>query len=179
MRRWIIAAGVVGGLTVAGGWLAGCSTMSKDQCLAGAWGEKGYADGAAGYPMSRLDGHAKACAKYQVAPNPAAYDSARQDGLRSYCTFERGWEEGRSGNTYYGVCRPQEEQAFLPAYHDGLRLHEVEAAFETAESALNSAEARDRESPGQAGGQGARTGRRGPDGPGAGAHSQSHPGGPG
>lgn len=142
MRRWIIAAGVVGGLTVGGGWLAGCSTMSKDQCLAGAWGEKGYADGQAGYPMSRLDDHAKACAKYQVAPNPAAYGSAREDGLRSYCTFERGWEEGRSGNTYYGVCRPQEEQAFLPAYHDGLRLHEVEAAFETAENALNSAEAR-------------------------------------
>ncbi len=68
--------------------------------------------------------------------------AAREDGLRSYCTFERGWEEGRSGNTYYGVCRPEEEQIFLPAYHDGLRLHEVEAAFETAESALNSAEAR-------------------------------------
>ncbi|GAW41241.1 hypothetical protein SH203_01645 [Brevundimonas sp. SH203] len=142
MRRWIIAGGLVGALTVAGGLLAGCATMSKDQCLAGDWGEKGYADGAAGYPMSRLDDHAKACAKYQVAPNPTAYGSAREDGLRSYCTFERGWAEGRSGNTYHGVCRPEEERAFMPAYQDGLRLHAVEAAFETAESALNSAEAR-------------------------------------
>ncbi|KAK0351072.1 hypothetical protein LTR94_026445 [Friedmanniomyces endolithicus] len=116
--------------------------MSKDECLAGAWGEKGYADGQAGYPQTRLDDHAKACAKYQIAPNPIAYGSARQDGLRTYCTFEKGWSEGRNGNTYYGVCEPDEEADFLSAYRDGLRLHEVEEAAETALSALTSAQAR-------------------------------------
>ena len=138
MRRMVIA----GGLVAAAALLGSCTTMSKDECLAGAWGEKGYADGAAGYPMTRLDEHAQACARYQVEPNPAAYESAREDGLRSYCTFERGWSEGRSGNSYYGVCRPEEEAAFLPAYRDGLQLHAVEAAVESAESALNSATAR-------------------------------------
>ena len=138
MLRMTMAAGALAGAAL----LAGCTTMSKDQCLAGAWGEKGYADGAAGYPISRLDDHAKACAKYQVAPNPTAYGSAREDGLRSYCTFEKGWVEGRAGNTYYGVCRPEEEAAFVPAYQDGLRLHAVEEAVETAESVLSSAEAR-------------------------------------
>jgi hypothetical protein len=134
---------LIAGCGVAAAALLGsCSTMSKDECLAGAWGEKGYADGAAGYPTSRLDDHAQACAKYQVAPNPAAYQSAREDGLRTYCTFQRGWTEGRAGNTYYGVCRPEEEADFLPAYNDGRRLHEVEAAVENAESALSSAEAR-------------------------------------
>ena len=137
MRRLLIVGGVA-----AAALLGSCSTMSKDECLAGAWGEKGYADGAAGYPVTRLDDHAEACAKYQVAPNPAAYGSAREDGLRTYCTFQRGWIEGREGNTYYGVCRPDEEAEFLPAYHDGLRLHQVEAAVETAESALSSATAR-------------------------------------
>lgn len=138
MTRLMIA----GGAVAVAALLGSCTTMSKDQCLAGAWGEKGYADGMSGYPMARLDDHAKACAKYQVAPNPAAYGSAREDGLRSYCTFERGWAEGRAGNTYYGVCRPEEEQAFLPAYQDGRMLHEAEAAFETAQSTLNSAEDR-------------------------------------
>ena len=134
MKRLMIVSGSV----LVAGLLSSCTTMSKDECLVGAWGEKGYADGAAGYPMSRLDDHAQACAKYQVAPNPSAYGSAREDGLRTYCTFERGWIEGRAGNTYYGVCRPEEEAAFVPAYRDGLRLHEVEAA----EGALNRAEAR-------------------------------------
>ena len=119
MRRWIIAAGVVGGLTVAGGWLAGCSTMSKDQCLAGAWGEKGYADGAAGYPMTRLDDHARACAKYQVAPNPAAYGSAREDGLRSYCTFERvGPKVGRAIPTTASVGRRRSRPSCPPITTD-------------------------------------------------------------
>ncbi|MDO9610169.1 MAG: DUF2799 domain-containing protein [Brevundimonas sp.] len=141
MKRLMIVGALVG-VGVGAGLLASCTTMSKDECLVGAWGEKGYADGAAGYPMSRLDDHAQACAKYQVAPNPSAYGSAREDGLRTYCTFERGWIEGRAGNTYYGVCRPEEEAAFVPAYRDGLRLHEVEAAVEAAEGALNRAEAR-------------------------------------
>ncbi len=138
MKRTMIA----GGIAVAAALLGGCTTMSKGECLAGAWGEKGYADGAAGYPMTRLDDHAHACAKYQVTPDPTAYESAREDGLRRYCTVDRGWSEGRSGNTYYGVCRPEEEAIFLPAYRDGLRLHAVEAAVETAESALNSARSR-------------------------------------
>ena len=94
MKRLMIA----GGAFAAAALLSSCTTMSKDECLAGAWGEKGYADGASGYPMTRLDDHAKACAKFQIAPNPAAYGSAREDGLRTYCTFRRGWEEGRAGN---------------------------------------------------------------------------------
>ena len=138
MKRLMIAGSAFAEVAV----LSSCTTMSKDECLAGAWGEKGYADGAAGYPMTRLDDHAKACAKFQVAPNPAAYESAREDGLRTYCTLRRGWEEGRSGNSYYGVCRPEEEAAFLPAYQDGRRLHDVEEAVSSAESALNGAEAR-------------------------------------
>lgn len=92
MKRLMIA----GGAFAAAALLSSCTTMSKDECLAGAWGERGYADGASGYPMTRLDDHAKACAKFQIAPNPAAYGSAREDGLRTYCTFQRGWEEGRA-----------------------------------------------------------------------------------
>lgn len=133
---------IVGGAFAAAALLSSCTTMSKDECLAGAWGEKGYVDGSSGYPMTRLDDHTKACAKFQIAPNPAAYGSAREDGLRTYCTFRRGWEEGRAGNAYYGVCRPEEEQAFLPAYRGGRMLHEVEDAYDTAQDALNSAEAR-------------------------------------
>lgn len=136
--RWVIA-GVVVGATVL---LGSCATMSEDECLAGAWGEKGHADGVAGYPVARLDAHIEACAKYQVTPDPVAYRSAREDGLRSYCTSGRGWLEGRAGNTYYGVCRPEEEAAFMPAYEDGQRLHAIEEAVEMAESALNSAVAR-------------------------------------
>ncbi|QTC91611.1 DUF2799 domain-containing protein [Brevundimonas goettingensis] len=138
MKRLLIAGGLVAGAML----LGSCATMSEDECRAGAWGEKGHADGMAGYPMTRLSSHIDACAKFQVAVDPVAYSSAREDGLRSYCTLERGWSEGRAGNTYYGVCRPEEEAAFLPAYEDGQRLHVAEAAVESAHSALSSAAAR-------------------------------------
>ena len=102
MKLMIAAAVAVTGVAL----LAGCTTMSKDQCLAGAWGEKGYQDGVSGYRTSRLDDHAQACAKFGVAANPSAYLSAREDGLRTYCTWENGFRQGRQGASYGGVCSP-------------------------------------------------------------------------
>ncbi|MNK75932.1 hypothetical protein D3C87_954870 [compost metagenome] len=119
--------------------LAGCTTMTREQCLAGAWGEKGYQDGLSGYRTSRLDDHAQACAKFGVEANPGAYLSARDDGLRTYCTWESGFRQGRQGNSYGGVCSLAEERDFLPAYQDGQRIYIVEQAVTSAESALNSA----------------------------------------
>ncbi|MFE9082855.1 DUF2799 domain-containing protein [Brevundimonas sp. NPDC003935] len=134
--RFVIAAAVAAtGVAL----LAGCTTMTKEQCLAGAWGEKGYQDGLSGYQPSRLDDHAQACAKYGAAPNPSAYLSAREDGLRTYCTWESGFRQGRQGNSYGGVCSPAEERDFLPAYEDGRRIYVVEQAVSSAQSALNSA----------------------------------------
>lgn len=135
MRFLIVAAVAATGVAL----LAGCTTMTKEQCLAGAWGEKGYQDGLSGYQPSRLDDHAQACAKYGAAPNPSAYLSAREDGLRTYCTWESGFHQGRQGNSYGGVCSPAEERDFLPAYEDGRRIYVVEQAVSSAQSALNSA----------------------------------------
>ena len=137
--RFVIAAAVAA-TSVA--LLAGCTTMTKEQCLAGAWGEKGYQDGLSGYRPSRLDDHAQACAKYGAAPNPSAYLSAREDGLRTYCTWESGFRQGRQGNSYGGVCALAEERDFLPAYQDGRRIYAVEQAVSSAERALNSAVSR-------------------------------------
>lgn len=122
--------------------LGSCATMSEDQCRAGAWGEVGYADGVEGYPMSRLDDHAEACAKFGVAPERTVYESARADGLMRYCTVERGFQEGRQGDTYYGVCAPAQEADFLPAYRDGQVVHEAEAALASARSSVDSLGAR-------------------------------------
>ncbi len=135
MNRWMI------GLIVGAGALAasGCATMSEDQCRVGDWGGQGLRDGSAGLPMSRLEDHAKACAKHGVAPDVTPYRSAREDGLRGYCRLERGFAEGRAGRNYHGVCRPEEEAEFVPAWRDGQRLHAAESALESAVSELSSA----------------------------------------
>lgn len=125
--------------------LSGCATMSEDQCMAGDWGGKGYQDGLNGRQEERLQDHASACGKYGVTPNPQAYYSAREQGLRTYCRWENGFRVGRQGNSYYGVCSPAEERRFLPAYQDGVALHSAESALSNAESSLRSAEARIRD----------------------------------
>lgn len=127
--------------------LGSCATMSEDQCLAGDWGGKGYQDGLNGRAPERLDDHAKACAKYGITPNPQAYYSAREQGLRTYCRWENGFRVGRAGSTYSGVCTPAEERDFLPAYEDGVRVYQAERVLSDAESNVRSAAAliRDRE----------------------------------
>lgn len=135
MNRWMTGAIIGAGALLT----SGCATMSEDQCRVGDWGGQGLRDGSAGLPMSRLEDHAKACARHGVAPEVTPYRSAREDGLRSYCRLERGFEEGRAGRSYHGVCRAEEEAEFLPAFQDGLRLHAAESALEAAGSELNSA----------------------------------------
>jgi hypothetical protein len=90
---------------VAVGALAGCATMSKEACLQGDWAGVGFKDGEAGRPQSRLDEHAKACAKSGVVPDAAPYFQAREQGLKLYCTQDRGFGEGRNGNAYPASAR--------------------------------------------------------------------------
>lgn len=118
--------------------LGSCATMSEDQCLAGDWGRQGYADGRSGQPVSRLDAHSEACAKYSVVPDARSYYSAREDGLREYCTPQRGFQVGREGNSYADVCPPQLEADFLPAYRDGQVVYAAEQALSSARSSVES-----------------------------------------
>ncbi len=117
--------------------LGSCATMSEEQCLGGAWGERGYADGAEGLPISRLDDHAKACAEHGVQPDATAYFRAREDGLTAYCTPQRGFRAGREGGGYAGVCPAPLEQDFLPAYEDGRIVHQADQALSSARTSLD------------------------------------------
>ncbi len=147
MRSFPLIPVLAGGLL-----LASCATISEEACLRGDWASIGFKDGEAGYPQSRLDDHAKACAKSGVAPDPAPYFAARDQGLKLYCTPERGFHEGRLGHAYAGVCPERAARSFLPAYADGQLIHAAAARLSQAESdrasADRRAEKRDREARG-------------------------------
>ena len=147
MRRlWVL------GLVVAAGALAGCATMSKEACLQGDWAGVGFKDGEAGRAQSRLDDHAKACAKAGVVPDAAPYFAAREQGLKLYCTQDRGFSEGRTGQSYAGVCPPGPERGFLVGYADGQLVNaavsRLSQAVSDRENADHRAEKRDREARG-------------------------------
>ena len=147
MRRLLML-----GLVVSASALAGCATMTKEECLQGDWGAVGFKDGEAGRAQSRLDDHAKACAKSGVVPQAGPYFAAREQGLKLYCTQDRGFREGREGSSYAGVCPPGPEAGFLVGYGDGQFVHAAEARLSQArsdrDSADHRAEKRDREARG-------------------------------
>jgi len=130
------------GIAVAAAALAGCATMSQEACLQGDWAGVGFKDGQAGRPQSRLDEHAKACAKAGVVPEAAPYFAARDQGLKLYCTQDRGFDEARHGNGYAGVCPQEVERGFLVGYADGQLVHDAVSRLSQAESDRDSADHR-------------------------------------
>jgi len=137
MRLLIIAA--AGGAVLA---LGSCATMSAEQCMAGDWSGQGYADGQQGFTMSRLDDHAKACAEHGVTPDAGAYAAGRRQGLVHYCTPQKGFEVGRAGSGYAGVCPAELEADFNYGYRDGQVVHAVEQALSSARGRVDSLGAR-------------------------------------
>lgn len=125
--------------------LYGCATLDEGQCLAGDWPGIGFSDGASGYPMSRLDEHAEACAKHGVTPDAAAYRRGRDQGLQQYCTAENGFRVGVNGSGYNRVCPGNIEQEFLYGYADGQRVHAAVTALNNARSEITRHENRDRQ----------------------------------
>ena len=105
--------------------LSGCASISEDQCLAGNWAERGYKDGANGVSPGRLADYADTCAKYAVSPDNTVYIENYQAGVVSYCTYERGFQRGKNGDSYNQVCSGELAQNFAPGYDKGRAVYEI------------------------------------------------------
>lgn len=103
--------------------LAGCASMSKDECRVVDWRTVGYEDGAAGRASDTIGRYRKACASVGVAPDLDAYRAGRAEGLREYCRPENGFRVGANGAAYGGFCPADLAAAFTQAYDSGLELH--------------------------------------------------------
>lgn len=101
--------------------LAGCASMSEQQCRQAQWQNVGLKDGREGATSSRLDAHREACAKVGVVPDAQVWQSGYEQGLQSYCSPNSAWYAGLANSTYYGVCAPYDEATFL-RYHRAGRL---------------------------------------------------------
>lgn len=98
--------------------------MDKDECRAADWYGIGLEDGARGRPVERLGEHRRACAKHSVTPDTERYVAGRNEGLRSYCTYDRGYAEGRAAHAYNAGC--PEPANFLAGYRRGRELHDLQ-----------------------------------------------------
>ncbi|HEX7079422.1 MAG TPA: DUF2799 domain-containing protein [Gammaproteobacteria bacterium] len=108
--------------------LSGCAAMSEQACLVSDWRTVGFEDGAAGRPVGTIGRYREACAKHGVSPDLESYRAGHSEGLEVYCRPGRGFDVGRSGGLYRGVCPADLEPEFLAAYQSGRRLYELESS---------------------------------------------------
>lgn len=103
--------------------LGGCASLDKAQCVNANWYAIGMEDGAQGRPLQRLGDHRRACAEHGVQPDAERYAAGRNEGLKSYCTYDRGYRTGRAGSAYNGVCPEPAAREFLAGYQHGRELY--------------------------------------------------------
>lgn len=104
--------------------LAGCSSLSKKECLTADWESIGYRDGSEGYAAGRIGDHIQACTEHGVNPDREEYEAGRARGLELFCTGANGVRVGRLGSTYSGACPAHLEPTFLLGYDIGLQLND-------------------------------------------------------
>ncbi len=117
--------------------LAGCATMSSDECATSDWTAVGYEDGSRGYTSERFSKHRKACAKHGITADFEAYQQGRSQGLVEFCQPGRGFNLGANGGQYNGVCSVELEADFLDAYRVGQQLYKLRSNVSSANSQIN------------------------------------------
>ncbi len=107
--------------------VAGCATgLSQQECQLADWHTIGFEDGAKGRPEAQLARHRKACAEHGVALQLNEYRDGWQKGIKSYCLPANGYNLGRRGKSYNGVCSGTMESEFVSAFNNGRSLYTLE-----------------------------------------------------
>ena len=101
---------------------AGCASVSREDCLLTDWYEIGRMDGRQGKPRTVFQGRAKACLEHGINADRQAYYNGHDQGLKYYCTQQKGFELGQKGLPYNSVCPLQLESDFRAGYDKGMQF---------------------------------------------------------
>lgn len=118
--------------------LAGCATMSPEECAVADWRALGAVDGERGETLATFENRQQTCAKNGIVADFDAYKLGRADGLVSFCRPERAFQFGLDGGAYRGVCPAETDTAFRMNWERGYAVYQAKSAFESARSSLES-----------------------------------------
>jgi len=118
----LLGLGLVFGASVLSG---GCATISKDDCLAGNWAERGLKDGRNGKSRSRLSEYKDKCAKHSAVVDHTTYLREYERGLVSYCVYDKGYDKAASGGSYNSVCNGPLAPDYTAGYEDGKEFYQI------------------------------------------------------
>lgn len=105
--------------------LAGCATMSPEECQRANWADLGLQDGLAGQSMSMLDARMQDCTKAGVGVDTGHYVTGRAQGLQIFCRLENAIPLGLNGGNYEGVCPPMIDAEFRRRFAMGRAVYNL------------------------------------------------------
>lgn len=124
-------------------FVAGCQTLSEEECAAADWRVIGEQDGTEGVnPQDRFGAHVKACERAGIIPDQTLWYEGYQSGLMRYCTPLNGLAAGRAGGSYNNVCPAETATAFLRGYQLGKNQFDLESEIRSRQSEINAGKAR-------------------------------------
>ncbi len=116
-----------------GGCVSTTRQMSESECRYASWYDLGLRDATLGQPWTLFNNYVSACSRYGVHPDRDAYMRGWKEGIKIYCTYEHGFEEGRLGKTYMYVCPPNLETNFMRGYQKGREIGRIERRIDALE----------------------------------------------
>lgn len=113
--------------------LGSCTTLSEDACRSGDWFSIGVADGERGRTAGYLAEHGEACGGFDITPDRSAWEAGRRQGLRTYCTVDVAYAEGRRSRSLQPVCPAAEVDRLQLANETGRSYRRIELEIERLE----------------------------------------------
>ncbi len=126
-------------MLVAVALLAGCESMSEQQCKVADWQRVGFNDGASGDSERRLADYTEDCGKTGITPDAQAYRRGWDSGIQRFCTAANGWRAGLQGNSgKNGVCQGQAGYDAFSRYLDaGLQVYRTNEQMRQNDQEIN------------------------------------------
>lgn len=116
--------------------IAGCASLSKQECQQADWYLIGVEDGARGYDIEHIGRHREACARVEVVPDIERYRAGLAEGHSRYCTEQKGYAVGASGGQHQNVCTGEMAAVFNTAYSHGREYYRLKQAVTDLEGQL-------------------------------------------
>lgn len=120
--------------------VAGCATLSENECLVADWRALGYTDGSNGATPARFDQYRRDCAEFGVVPDLDAWRAGHAEGLELFCRPDRAYQLGRSGSPLPPVCPESRLADLADAWAQGQRWQAVSRVVAELEEAIEDVE---------------------------------------
>jgi len=120
--------------------LPACASISESECQAGNWADLGYRDGVNGKGRDRIADYVQTCGEYGAGVDRSAYLSSYETGLTHYCTYDKGFERGKDGNSYNTVCQGPMAGEFRAGYDNGYGEYQLREQYRKYEADIADSE---------------------------------------